>query len=202
MEKQCEPGYVVRKGGAVKSYTKKNGTHVKETVRGDACVPDKGKKGKTPESKKVLPKLKEEGLGKYGLKDLQHMKVSDRMIGYEKAIKAEGYAPIVKRLNVLANYTKNSNPKFHELLKKDMERIKKKLSEYSLSESKKSSKRNSKKASKKSSKKASKRKSKKVKAGKYTTRDGVKRQLYRLQGNYARFYHYKGSDGKMKKRYV
>ena len=147
MEKQCEPGYVVRKGGAVKSYTKKNGTHVKETVRGDACVPDKGKKGKTPESKKVLPKLKEEGLGKYGLKDLQHMKVSDRMIGYEKAIKAEGYAPIVKRLNVLANYTKNSNPKFHELLKKDMERIKKKLSEYSLSESKKSSKRNSKKAS-------------------------------------------------------
>jgi hypothetical protein len=191
MAKQCKPGYILSKVGA--------------------CIIDKGK---TPESQKVLPKLKGEGLGKYGLKDLQHMKVSDRMIGYEKAIKAEGYAPIVRRLNVLANYTKNSNPKFHELVKKDMERIKKKLSEYSLSSSKKSSKKatkksskkatkkSSKKATKKSSKKATKKSSKNLKAGKYTTRDGIKKQLYRLQGSSFKFYRYKGSDGKMKKRYV
>ena len=133
MAKSCPPGKIRRKGSKVKSYTRKDVKKVKAKKRRSVCVPDKGKKDKTKASKRVLPKLKPDGLGKYGLKNLEKMKVSSRMKSYEKAIKAEGYAPIVRRLNVLANYTKRSNPKFHKLIKSDMIRIKKQLApKYSL----------------------------------------------------------------------
>lgn len=175
MAKSCPPGKIRRKGSKVKSYTRKDGTKVKGSKRGSVCVPDKGKKDKTPASKKVLPKLEKGGLGKYGLKNLESMKVSDRMKGYEKAIKKEGYAPVVRRLNVLANYTKTSNPKFHKLIKADMLRIKKKLAPiYSLT------------AKKSKASKSSKRKE--IKAGTYKTRDGRTRQLYRLQNGTAKYY--------------
>lgn len=192
----CKSGYILRKSSRVKSYTKKDGTRVKGSRRASVCVPDKGKKGKTKASQKVLPKLKQGGLGKYGLKNLESMKVSERMEKYEKAIKKEGYADIVGRLNVLANYTKRSNPKFHDLVKKDMARIKKKFAgKYSKSI----------KGSRSSSRKNDKTKSskpKQVKAGIYTMRDGTKRQLYRLQGSDSEYYRYKSSDGTFKKRYI
>ncbi len=44
----CERGEILRRG-----YTRKDGTHVDPT-----CVPDKGAPGKTPASKRVLPKPK------------------------------------------------------------------------------------------------------------------------------------------------
>ena len=200
----CPEGKIRRKGSVVKGYTRKDGVYVKGSKRSSTCIPDKGVKGKTSKSSillpgtrsrqisKVLPKLKKGGLAKYGLKDLEDMTVADRMKGYEKAVKKEGYAPIVRRLNVLANYTKKSNPNFSKLVRADMARIKKKFyNKYS--KSSKSSRRS------KSSKSDGK---KQVKAGVYTTSDGKKRQLYHLTGSSAKFYRYLGSDGKMKKRYV
>jgi hypothetical protein len=134
-------------------------------------------------SKKVLPKLKKGALSKYGLHNLEDMTIENRMKGYEKAIKVEGYAPLVARLNVLAIYTKNSNPSFHKLIKNDMKRIKRKLAPIY-------------------SKTMKVKENKEVKAGNYKTRDGKKRQLYRLQNSKAKYYKYKGVDGKMKKRYI
>lgn len=191
----CPGGKIRRKGSVVKGYTRKDGVYVKGSKRSSTCIPDKGVKGKTSKSSKVLPKLKKGGLAKYGLKDLEDMTVADRMKGYERAVKKEGYASIVRRLNVLANYTKKSNPKFSKLVKADMARIKKKFyNKYS-----KSSKSSRRSKSSKSSKSDGK---KQVKAGVYTTSDGKKRQLYHLTGSSAKFYRYLGSDGKMKKRYV
>jgi hypothetical protein len=204
MAKKCPPGQILVKGSSVKSYVRADGVRVKASKRAAYCVPDKGAKGKTPASKKVLPKLKEGALAKYGLHDLEHMTVTDRMKGYEKAVKAEGYASLVARLNVLANYTKKSNPKFHKLVRADMERIKKKLAPiYSKSmRASKGSRKSSRKASRKGSKKGSKSKGKEVKAGSYKTRDGKSRQLYRLQDSKAKYYKYRSADGKMKKRYI
>lgn len=143
----CPKGKILRKGSKVRKYSRK-GSKVKASKRRSVCVADKGKRGKTPKSKRVLPKLEKGGLGKYGLTNLKSMRVGDRMKRYEKAIKSEGYAPIVRRLNVLATYTKTSNPSFSKLIKDDMLRIKKKLGpKYSLT-SKKSSRKSSRKSKK------------------------------------------------------
>lgn len=84
-EKECPKGYILREGFERKKhyreeYTKcppnqsgcKEGekidipaTIVKASVTEPTCVPDVGKKGKTPESEQWLPKLQKGGLSQY-----------------------------------------------------------------------------------------------------------------------------------------
>ncbi len=95
----CGPNKIRRR-----SYTRRvTGKRVKST-----CVPDKGRPGKTPKSKRVLPKLTPGKLGKYGYHDVKHKSAASRRVALTNATKEEGYAPIIRRLNVIRTYNKNS----------------------------------------------------------------------------------------------
>lgn len=94
--------YIRRRG-----YTRSDGTKVRS-----AWVPDKGAPGKTPKRKRVLPKLKENGLGRFGYK-LRGNRLSRRR-AISAAMKSEGGLPIIRRLVVLRSYHKRS-PYFGKL---------------------------------------------------------------------------------------
>ncbi len=98
----CPRGTIRRK-----AYTRKS--HSGKTARvPSTCVPDKGAPGKTPKSKQVLPKLKPGRLSQYGYSDVKETSAARRRAALTRAVKKEGYAPIVKRLNVIRTYNKNS----------------------------------------------------------------------------------------------
>ena len=101
--KKCSKGKIVRS-----AYTRKNGTKVKA-----ACTPNKGLHGKTPNSKKVLPKLKHGFLTQYGY----HLSkpIVTRNCAIKKAINDEGSLPVLKHLVVLRTYDKHNPPLFKKL---------------------------------------------------------------------------------------
>jgi hypothetical protein len=102
----CKRGYIRRK-----SYIRKDGTKVKST-----CIKDLGKPGRTPKREKVLPKLKPGKLSKFGYETKKPAK--DRRRALMKASKNPKTKKLSKkkmlsnsrRLVVLKNYTKRSNP--------------------------------------------------------------------------------------------
>lgn len=108
----CPAGKIRRKGSHVRT---KSG---KRYYRKSTCVPDKGKKGKTPKSQRVLPKLEAGFLTRHGYKtkDL----AANRRKALEKAIKATNYRKVVGHVNVLANYTKRSIPTVHRKYRADV----------------------------------------------------------------------------------
>jgi len=87
------------------SYRRKNGTTVKST-----CVPDTGAPGKTPKSKRVLPKpdprysLKKFGYSTHNTRD-------ERRKALRRASKAYGALPTLRRLNLVRNLQANVNAK-------------------------------------------------------------------------------------------
>lgn len=99
--KKCPSKTVVRK-----SYTRKNSraktsktrnVHVKR-----ACVPDVGKKGKTPKAKRILPALKDDiHLRKYGY----GVHKSDRMRHNSLSRASEDIDPLIvlRHLNLIRN---------------------------------------------------------------------------------------------------
>lgn len=157
---ECPKGMIKRKGSkrkshTRKSYTKKNGTNVKaakvkQSRMGPACTPDKGAPGKGP---KILPPLGDElHLSKYGysLKD----NVQSRHKSLKKASKKHGTLKVLKRTNLIANYTADQDNK--KKLRSDVEFLKKEYlheKERMIGRQKKVTKRKTKKPQKKSSKK-------------------------------------------------
>ena len=121
----CPTNKIRRVASYVKGYTKEDGTKVSGYYRKSTCVPDKGAPGKTPKSKQVLPTPKKGLLAQYGYEDVVHTKASSRHRSLKKAVGQESYATVVRQLNVVANYTKVSNPSFHALVKRDMRWLKK-----------------------------------------------------------------------------
>jgi hypothetical protein len=89
------------------SYLKKSSTQKRRVRVKSSCVPDKGKPGKTPKAKRVLPKLTPGKLGKYGYHHIKRLPANERRGALTRAVKAEGYAPIIRRLNVIRTYNKN-----------------------------------------------------------------------------------------------
>ncbi len=228
---KCPKGTILRKGGSVKSFKRVSGITVRATRRKAICVRDTGEKGKTPESRKVLPKLKKGLLGKYGYKNVKSTPASKRHAALKKGVEAENYSIIVKRLNAVANYNTNTDPEAHKRMKSDLKWMKDNLqgkygavkrasmssgtrSKVSMHWGKKSSKKAymgsgtrskaymvSKKASRKASRKTS--SSGLIKAGTYKTRDGRVRQLYRIKGSTSKFYRYKSATSdKILRRYI
>ncbi len=201
MPAKCPPGKIRRK-----AYTRKDGVHVKST-----CVPDKGKPGKTPASRKVLPVPVKGNLTKYGYFKVKNTTAKVRRAALLKGVKDAGYATIIRRVNLVANYNKRSDPKVHQIMRNDIAWMQKNLaskySKGSLRATKAASKKHSRKAAKKVSRKRSRKASKKraskklVKAGKLSVR-GRSRQLYHLSGSTKKFYRYRKKEGGMGRRYV
>lgn len=148
---KCPKGKIARS-----SYTTKRGVHVRP-----ACVPDKGAPGKTPASRKVLPIPKKGSLGKYSYGNIKHTAAGTRRKALKVAVESEGYAPIIRRLNLLANYTKVSDPETYKIMRADMAWIQKNMYSHSKVAQRKGSKKVSRKGSKKGSKKVSRKGSKK-----------------------------------------
>jgi len=112
-KRRCPNGYILRKG-----YTAKRGRttyKVKPT-----CIKDRGEKGKGP---KLLPKLKEGDLTKYGysLKDPR----SKRRKALRKSVKEYGKNTVIRKLNVLSIYNKNTNPSYSRKAREDMNFVRK-----------------------------------------------------------------------------
>lgn len=189
MVKSCSKGEILRKGYVRKAYTRSDGTFVKSKRIAAVCVPDKGKPGKTKASEKVLPKPKKGGLGKYGYHNIKTTGTAKRRAALTSAVKDEGYAPIVRRLNLIANYNKNSDPRVHALMRSDMAWMKKYLApKYSKSMNKKPSKNNA------------------ISTGviKMTPRtiDGKTRAIFKDLKTKRKFYRVKHTDGTFRRKYI
>ena len=143
-----------------KSYKRKDGTVVKRSIVGPACVNDRGNVGKGP---KILPEIdKNIHLRNYGYN------VKDKPQSREKALKKAsrelGTLPTLRRLNLIANYNK-WNPEVESKMRDDVEYLKyeyKKEKSRNIKRQSKSNKKRSKSKSKKSSSKKS-LKNKKIK---------------------------------------
>jgi len=116
----CSKGEIVRDGYKRKAYTRSDGVRVRATYVPASCVPDKGKPGKTPKSKKVLPKPVKGNLSKYGYSDVKNTSAAIRHAALKRAVKDAGYATIVRRVNLVANYNKFSNPRVHDIMRRDI----------------------------------------------------------------------------------
>lgn len=120
MSNQCPPGKILRKGfsrkaHSRKSYQRKNSSKVKKSfVRRSevpsTCVPDTGAPGKTPESRKILPKLGTEvSLRKYGYSTKKSS--AQRQKSLKRASAKFGPLKVLRRLNLIRNYQPDPNAK-------------------------------------------------------------------------------------------
>lgn len=107
MAKQCKAGEILRKGYTIKSGPAK-GTRVTPS-----CVPDKGAPGKGP---KTLPKPRAGALHGYSTK----LSAEERREVLNRLARKDGCGVVVKRLNLIANFTKRSNPSAHKTMRADM----------------------------------------------------------------------------------
>lgn len=105
----------------IKAYKRKNGVSVKGHY-----TKDQGLLGRTPKSKRVLPKPKKGELSKFGYYDIKHKHPRTRKIALHKAVKYYGYKKVMRKVNLLRNYNKN-NPILHKILSKDVEYLKAKM---------------------------------------------------------------------------
>lgn len=109
--KTCPRGFILRK-----AYTTKAGVPV---ARG--CVPDAGKTGKTPASGRVLPKPELGGLKGWS----KNQSTAQRHVTLKKVSESDGCGTTLKRLNLLANFTKTTSPATHKAARRDMQWLRK-----------------------------------------------------------------------------
>ena len=173
---QIKRSSYTRKGHTRKAYTRSDGTRVKGSYVDRAkvpasCVPDKGAPGKTPSSKKVLPKPgKDISLSRYGYGI--HKSKSRRQAALKRAAEKTKPLKVLRRINLLANYQADESNK--KAMREDVEFMKKLYESHKLKEGR-SSRRGSKR-SRKGSKKSSRRKgTRKSKRGSKKSRKGSKK---------------------------
>jgi len=149
MPKSCPAGKIKRNG-----YTTERGTKVATT-----CTKNMSTPGKTPSNKKVLPKLKEGYLSKYGYSFSKND--TKRETSLRKAMKNEGDLEVLRRVVLLRTYMKNEPLKFQKL-DKDVKYIQKLIQENKEKQSKTKSKKYTRKPVRKSALKKTKTKKKKT----------------------------------------
>lgn len=115
---KCPDGMIERVG-----YKAVRGS--KAYVVKPTCVPDTGKPGKTPMSKR-LPNVDRLDLVPYGYKDLANLTVEERHDALKKAVKSlssksghDAAAKVMHFLNYLFVLTRNSQPKLGKMLEAD-----------------------------------------------------------------------------------
>lgn len=115
----CKKGEILREGYTRKSYTRKDGSKVKSTYVSPSCVQDRGKPGKGP---KTLPKPDPNvHLRDYGYS--VNKNAGQRQRALKRASRELGTLPVLRRLNLIANYSKSSVDK-EEKMRDDVEYMK------------------------------------------------------------------------------
>lgn len=121
---------IVRNGYYRKSFIKKNGTRVKSRKVKAGCIKSRGLPGKTSlkykGTKKGIGKLKSGELGKHGYYSIKTLNKKKRHTALNSAISEYGASMILKKLNALRVYQKNTSPKISSLFYQDMRWIRKK----------------------------------------------------------------------------
>ena len=130
---KCASGYISRVAYNRKSHSRKahsrksrkgskkihvKGSRVSRSHVARGCTPDKGAHGKTPKSRRSLPKLGTDiELGRYGYK----LRLSDetRHKALRQASKDHGSLKVLRRLNLIANYT--AEPDNEKILREDVQ---------------------------------------------------------------------------------
>lgn len=128
----CPSGYVRRKGYTRKGYTRKDGVKVKPAHVKSRCV-------KKSTSKKLKITLKKGTLSSYGYhldkKETERHKALVRAIrghARSKGISTSTMAnDIIRKLNVLAIYRKNKDPKMAARIRRDMAYVRRWKEQYS-----------------------------------------------------------------------
>lgn len=186
---KCPRGMIVRKGGKVKSFTRASGIKVRSSRRRSACTPSKGRfyPGRAPASARILPKPVKGNLGKYGYANVKNKAAGKRHTALMKGVRDAGYATIVRRLNLIANFTKTSDPVANRIYRSDIKWLQTN-------------------AKKRYSVAGTRRGASGItgisKAGTYIDRNGRRHQLYRSKGAARKFYRYRLASGGMGRRYV
>ena len=165
MDNKCKKGQILRK-----AYTKRSGSKVKAS-----CIEDRGLVGHGP---KTLPPLdKNLSLSRFGYKLDKPEKT--RRSSLKKASKKYSTISVLKRVNLIRNYSK-SIPENYDKLSNDVDYMKKQYANEKKT-SKKSSKKISKKLSKKKlSKKTSKKSSKKISKKKSSKKTSKKKSSKKI----------------------
>lgn len=120
----CPPGKIMREG-----YTAKRSSTGKTYKVKKACVEDIGKPGKTPASQRIKASADTDSLEEYGYVSLPSMNEKQRQIILEKAInsisrkkklsKHDAAVKVMRHLNLLYVYTKNTNEEVNKILHRD-----------------------------------------------------------------------------------
>jgi hypothetical protein len=154
---KCKKGEILRKGSVKKAHSRKTSSGKKVSVKQSrmpaTCIKDVGSEGKGP---KILPPLGDEvhlsNFG-YSLKETKQ----ERQKSLKKASKKHGTLKVLKRTNLIANYSQWNEDNYKKL-RQDVEFLKdeyakqKEMSRTKISK-KKAPKKNTKKGSKKGSRK-------------------------------------------------
>jgi hypothetical protein len=115
-ERSCPKGQILREGYYRKEYTK-NGK-IPSSYVPPTCVPDKGKPGKTPLFKRVLPKPTKNVLGPFGYS------IDKTIDTRHRALKraSDYYNPleILRHLNLVRNYQPKGS-RAEKIMTKDVE---------------------------------------------------------------------------------
>lgn len=116
---KCSSGQVIKK-----SYTTKKGTIISET-----CIRDLGKPGKyiTKNGEKPI-KLSTNDLSIHGYFDIKHKTNEKRRTALKKAVVANGYLKVMRKVNALSVLTKTTDPIFSHRTRQDVEWLKKTFS--------------------------------------------------------------------------
>ena len=118
--KKCPAGEIKRKGYQRKSYVAVTGAHVKKARVPASCVKDRGAPGKGP---KILPKVKAPGFLREAGYSLS-LPETKRHSALRKAAHKESLLEVLRRLNLVRNYSK-AEKKNYVKLSKDVEYLKK-----------------------------------------------------------------------------
>lgn len=115
-KRRLPPSHPSKKGSRSK---KRSAKYVKVKY---ACVPDKGKPGKTPAHKRILPPVGDEiRLSRYNYSIHQTQK--ERRESLNKAIRKFDILPVLRHLNLIRNYQSEERNK--DKMTKDVEYLKK-----------------------------------------------------------------------------
>ena len=128
MPKSCSRGKIrkvsyPRKAHSRRSYSRKDGTvvrasYVSRTQVRSSCVPDKGAPGKTPKSRRTLPRPgKEISLTRYGYGTQKGAQTRHRALG--KAAEDFGGLKILRRMVLLSNF--QADPAAKNTMREDVQ---------------------------------------------------------------------------------
>lgn len=120
VKKECPVGEIKRKGYTRKSYVSVTGSHVKKAHVPSSCIKDRGAPGKGP---KRLPEVKAPGFLRQVGYSLS-LPEEKRHAALRKAAHKESVLEVLRRVNLIRNYSK-AEKKNYAKLSKDVEYLKK-----------------------------------------------------------------------------